>query len=264
MMRAVTKKIATILRTLGFDESCGFYYHKDGDIAVSCTSLRNSEVKNIIATPNVFEAKQWIKETFGYFIEVRYMHFDDDWGYTVDVVELDKFEDDGYVIRHENSARFETEEEAVCAGLLDALKMIESSKKKEWKPKSGYVPFDIAELLEEKGFPVDKIDNWYDGCDREYIRFSGQVQEVENEKRLRCINVNCYPLIPHSVVQDWFIQMHDIFVGVSRDVTSRNENRYLWNIYSDSTGRVGVHSGTGRTVEEAYENAFKYILENLI
>jgi hypothetical protein len=252
MMRAVTKKIATILRTLGFDESCSFYYHKDGDIAVSCTSLRNSEVKNIIATPNVFEAKQWIKETFGYFIEVRYMKsLDDDWKYTVDVVELDKFEDDGYIVRHENPEGFETEEEAVCAGLLDTLKMIESSRRKEWKPKNGYVPFDVVELLEKKGFPVDKIDSWYDEYDR-------------SESEERCISVNCYPLIPHSVVQDWFIEMHDIFVGVSRDITSRTENRYLWNIYSDSTGRISTHSGTGRTVEEAYENAFIYILENLI
>jgi hypothetical protein len=80
MNKHVTKQQSIKLKELGFDVESKFFYHKDRKHILTVYNLKvlQKQTKTFISTdilypaPTLNEAKDWIWEKFGIFIEIRY------------------------------------------------------------------------------------------------------------------------------------------------------------------------------------------------
>lgn len=118
-----------------------------------------------------------------------------------------------------------------------------------------YVNFEIAKLLEEKGFDVECNTAYFNGTLVDYTMFGF------------CIGGDLLYCPTIQMAMKWLREVHRIEIHiVLSELNADNSRKYMFDTFSsdvnknfDSVQKDGLNS-----YEEACEAAIKYCLENLI
>ena len=112
----VTLETAKLLKEKGFREDCMSFYTKDG--LFNCNSYINTNVLKL-PVPTQSITQKWLRETKNLHIEISYM-YENYWTY--DILTIPRHDLIGLSDRP--IIRYNTYEEALEAGLQEALKLI--------------------------------------------------------------------------------------------------------------------------------------------
>ena len=157
----------------------------------------------------------------------------------------------------------------------------------------GYVSFETAKLLKEKGFD-EKCFQYYvinckwDGLPYqefaiEFRRLYSEDEPLINSKGIKCfsekVNKHCVFAAPtHQMVMKWLREEHHIFISICPElneelIDGNHTGMYQEMLYSFNVGQWGESGWHDipessnymeySTYEEACEVAIKYCLENL-
>ena len=120
--------------------------------------------------------------------------------------------------------------------------------------KEDYVSFEVAKLLEEKGYEGD-FDGYYNNAGYEISRPNPNLKNYHYYKRpsLYC-------------AMKWLLETHNIFITIlqTEHTTVTMEQEYFFYRVQKSRKRAGVFTDTFMNPEQACEAAIKYCLENFI
>ena len=120
--------------------------------------------------------------------------------------------------------------------------------------KEDYVSFEVAKLLNEKGFDISCLSTYDINNGKQYFHTS----------YIMCATRINAPT--HQIVMKWLVQKYRLYVNVTPSV----EGYYWterWHAYVEDLNKkypFGKFIGTFNSNEEAAEAAIKYCLENLI
>jgi hypothetical protein len=117
----VTLETAKMLKEKGFNMYCSFTFREDGNYYYSQTSyIANSSLPaNNYSAPRLYIAQKWLRETKNLHIEISYM-YGNYWIYDILTIP----EHDLVGLSDRPIIRYETYEEALEAGIFEALKLI--------------------------------------------------------------------------------------------------------------------------------------------
>lgn len=112
----VSLEVAKLLKEKGFDENCMAFYTRYG--LFECNSYINTnELKH--PTPTLYEAQKWLREEKCLHVEISY-YCNNCYGY--DILTIPRHDLIGLADRR--STMYKIYEEALNAGILEALKLI--------------------------------------------------------------------------------------------------------------------------------------------
>lgn len=145
-----------------------------------------------------------------------------------------------------------------------------------------YVSYEIAKLLNEKGFKIDtNNDYWKIGEDNTMYFMSSVGAYTSNPNIVYAFYrpENSYPCPTLQMTMKWIREMYHIEINITfgfpyNSLIGKSEYKYFWSIvkvYDDhleypmnKPDSMEYHEEQANTYEEAIESALKYILENLI
>lgn len=133
--------------------------------------------------------------------------------------------------------------------------------------KEAYVSFEVAKLLNEKGFELDTCkDYWKIGEDGTmYFMFSiGAYTSNPNDEYAFYIPENSYPCPTHQMAMMWLREKKRIFIRIIENCTGEVFRYEIYNHTPDNNGNYYISNTYVNSYEEAVEAALKYCLENLI
>lgn len=126
----VSLEVAKLLKEKGFDECCGAYYHCNWDEMTEeeCFEValihvfRNSNNRYRIGAPTLYEAQKWLRNNHGIAVNTynRVSTKGISWSYEFNKIETCK----SIIDRNSSFIGFDTYEEALNEGILEALKLI--------------------------------------------------------------------------------------------------------------------------------------------
>lgn len=127
--------------------------------------------------------------------------------------------------------------------------------------KEDYCSFEVAKLLNEKGFNWDCITYYVDSEPND-IKYS-MLFENNNTWEDRCCSAPT-----HQMACKWLREVHKVHISIypfNRKLPITDEFYYTCDIATSKlSSKEGHLRGVWKTYEEAVEAALKYVLENLI
>ena len=119
-----------------------------------------------------------------------------------------------------------------------------------------YVDLETAELLEEKGFPINEFHKGEIGVFKG-IAVSMITQEMVEKEMLSCI--------PQSAVMNWLREIHNLHITIDPYITTEGV-MYTYRIYNLEHNKVSLLKANGgfKSNESACSEAMTYGLTNLI
>ena len=133
--------------------------------------------------------------------------------------------------------------------------------------KEAYCSFEVAKLLEEKGFEIDtNKDYWKIGEDGTmYFMCSiGAYTSNPNNKLAFYRPENSYPCPTIQMAMKWLREVHNINIDI---VSIWNQKRFEYQVFvvtPENVKHCYIDDKSYLDYEQACEAAIKYCLENLI
>lgn len=120
----VSFEVAKLLKEKGNNSISGSFYDKKGKVAIMSPPAQQHMLKlgyleDAYPRPTLYEAQKWLRDTMCLHIEIGYM-YGDYWLY--DILTIPTHDLIGLSDRE--NVRYKTYEEALNAGILEALKLI--------------------------------------------------------------------------------------------------------------------------------------------
>lgn len=127
----VSLDTAKILKNKGFNESCNSWYNINGVIFNSefKENHNNSFPKEYrISRPTLYQAKKWLREKHNCYVQITYEAYKTGVNYLVQVLFYEPNDDDCWsnksTGKYGDNAEFDSFEDALSFGILEALKRI--------------------------------------------------------------------------------------------------------------------------------------------
>lgn len=126
----VSLEIAKLLKEKGFDELCGYYFHTTGVLHDSCyQKMSNSQLlKNWVSCPSLYQVQKWLREKHNCYVQITYEAYKTRVNYLVQVLFYEPNDDDCWsnksTGKYGDNAEFDSFEDALSFGILEALKRI--------------------------------------------------------------------------------------------------------------------------------------------
>lgn len=130
----VSFEVAKLLKEKGFNIKCSHYWGQDKDQAIldwegfkftkEWLEINNNFYKDVWPAPTLYETQKWIRLSYGIYVYPSvYLSKDNDesCNYIVDAYKYNNDYWEAFII---NTIKYETYEEALNAGILEALKLI--------------------------------------------------------------------------------------------------------------------------------------------
>lgn len=131
--------------------------------------------------------------------------------------------------------------------------------------KEDFVSYEIAKLLEEKGFN-ESCDNYYDQSSDEPQQLTLDEMYYSYDEFIKAPT--------HQMAMKWLRKVHKLYIGINIEVGDiqmlpsydfeETVLGYNFVIYNEETLIWVFKDKTPRSYEEAVEAAIKYCLKNLI
>lgn len=121
------------------------------------------------------------------------------------------------------------------------------------------VPFEIAKLLIDKGFPQNAFEIDCNVC----YKYNGNL--CNNAKSMSGVDREISYMAPTiQMVLKWLREVHKIFINVSNEV-SLTDDDITYQFFVCTKEKSILHRGEDiKTFEDACNEAMKFALENLI
>lgn len=134
--------------------------------------------------------------------------------------------------------------------------------------KEAYVSFELAKLLEEKGFPISEYSGIYTNKDNLCLTDVGMMSHLSKEDYIHFEDF-FIPTITHQMAMAWLREVHNIHISVyvfNRELPITDVPvSYTCDIATKKlSSQQGHLRGIWQSYEQAVEAAIKYCLENLI
>lgn len=114
----VSLEVAKLLKEKGFNEPCNSAYDKKGNIGTNTTLINwNKEYDWAVSRPTLYEAAKWLRDKHAIHISIEW----DVDGFCSSITIRDE---DGLFVESSYHIYYKSYEEALNAGILEALKMI--------------------------------------------------------------------------------------------------------------------------------------------
>lgn len=125
----ISLEVAKLLKEKGYDEPCLTAYDKAGNIGSQYTVINwNKEYDWAISRPTLYQAQKWLREKHNCYIQVTHEAYKTGINYLVQVLFYEPNDDDCWSNKstgvYGDNAEFNTYEEALNFGILEALKRI--------------------------------------------------------------------------------------------------------------------------------------------
>lgn len=115
----VSLEVAKMLKERGFDEQCRYTYCGEDDENIGVSNNKNSNYPpDVYSMPTLYEAQKWLRER-GYYVEVG-IYDKYEWSYVIYGYD----EEMCITMKIWEGEKFRTYEEALNAGIIEALKLI--------------------------------------------------------------------------------------------------------------------------------------------
>lgn len=124
----VTYEISELLKEKGFNEFCRYTYIEDKN-NIGITNTTNSKLpKGVYSMPTLYQAQKWLRERHNCYVQITYEAYKTRVNYLVQVLFYEPNDDDCWsnksTGKYGDNAEFESFEDALSFGILEALKRI--------------------------------------------------------------------------------------------------------------------------------------------
>ena len=120
--------------------------------------------------------------------------------------------------------------------------------------KERYCSYEVARLLEEKGFDEE--------CGYYYEHGTDKPHEMTRDEIVESCNF-CIKAPTHQMACDWLRKAYNIHIGIN-PISGKGYNATIYDVADFDDYGIIYSTESFFHVEEVYEAALKYSLENLV